>query len=343
MVVETYFSREHGEFLERIACPSCGSEDCRPYRTAHDRLFGQPGRYHVARCSSCEMAFTNPRPTFASLVRHYPAEYFCYEPPEALRGLRRFVLGGVTRGLIARRIRMLETAVGTLPPGTRVCDVGCSHGALLSAMREQRGCEVTGVDFNSEMVAHGARRQVPIVVGTLKDAGFAPGRFDIVTMTEYLEHEPDPKSVLEEARRVTRPGGYIVIEVPLISARGARLFGNYWSQLDLPRHLMFFTPRTLGRMLEETGYQVVRIDRAHGSVAMSLLHFLGYEGIGRMTARDIVLTALATLLLLPFLPFLDEFMFVVARAKEPELERRRLPGAPSTLDGAELAKPKRAA
>ena len=107
-----------------------------------------------------------------------------------------------------------------------------------------------------------------------------------------------------------------MIEVPPISSRGARWFKNYWSQLDLPRHLMFFTPQTLGQMLRATGYEMVSVEQIYGSIGVSLLHVLGYENMGRLSLRDIIATAFATLPLVPFLAFLPEFMFVVARAVE---------------------------
>jgi hypothetical protein len=58
----------------------------------------------------------------------------------------------------------------------------------------------------------------------------------------------------------------------------------------------------------------VRVETLNGTIAMSLLNALGYEKMGRLTLRDIFLTALATIPLLPALPFLREFMYVVARA-----------------------------
>lgn len=319
MVIETGFSSEHGETQERVACPCCGADDATPYRTAHDRLFGAPGTYRVVRCRRCEMMYTNPRPTFSSLGRHYPADYFCYDPPEKLRGFRRLVLGNVIRGLVKRRIRLLEKVTGRLGRGTRVCDVGCSHGQLLSSLRSDRGCDVVGVDFNAAMVDHCRKSGIPARLGTLPDAGFDLESFDVVTLTEYLEHEADPARILAECKRITRPGGYIAIEVPLISAFGARLFGNFWSQLDLPRHLTFFTEHTLARMLEQTGFEVLSVRTLPGSIAMSLLHLLGYERIGKMTTVDIVLSIFATIPLLPFAPFLHEFVYVIARARPPEL------------------------
>src|SRR5262245_12628789 len=86
------FSAEDGVTQEWTACPSCFADDAAVMRTAHDRLFGLPGSYNVVGCRRCGMLYTNPRPTFESLGRHYPSDYFCYDPPESYRGLRGMVL-----------------------------------------------------------------------------------------------------------------------------------------------------------------------------------------------------------------------------------------------------------
>lgn len=321
IVLAEYYDAEGGEQVERVACPSCRADDAEPYRVSRDRLFRRPGVYHVVRCRRCGMIYTNPRPTFASLAKHYPSEYFCYLPPETLTGLRRFIAAGISRSVTERRMRALEGLMGTLRPGTRVCDVGCSHGELLYALKALRRCEVLGVEISEPMVARCAQRGVPAVVGTLAQAKLETASFDLVTMTEYLEHEGDPRSVLEECRRITRSGGYLALEIPLISSWPAKIFRNHWSQLDLPRHLMFFTPDTLQRMLGEVGYEIVGTKKLVGSLAFSLLHVLGVEGMGQLTNRDIFALFLANLLVFPFQPFVPEFMFVVARARETDAPR----------------------
>jgi 2-polyprenyl-3-methyl-5-hydroxy-6-metoxy-1,4-benzoquinol methylase len=324
-IVARRFSEEHREELERVACPCCGRDDAVVHRVSHDRLFGLPGNYHVVRCRACSMMYTNPRP--ASLGRHYPNDYFCYDPPETQRGFRGFLLRMATRGLVDRRMGLLERVSGRLAEGTRVCDVGCSHGQLLRALRDGRGCRVVGVDFSPEMVDYCRGVELPIVEGTLDGARFARRSFDVLTMTEYLEHEPDPRRVLDECRRVVADRGYLAIEVPLISSPASRLFGNFWSQLDLPRHLMFFTEESITRMLEESGFEVVKIWKCYGSIGFSLLHALGYEKLGRLTALDMVLSGILTVLLAPLLPFMQEFMYVIARAAPAE--PTALPALPS--------------
>jgi SAM-dependent methyltransferase len=315
IVLSEFFDAEAGEQMERVACPSCRADAADEYRVSRDRLFGQPGRYRVVRCRQCAMIYTNPRPTFESLAKHYPSDYFCYVPPESLSGLRGFIAKGISRSVVDRRMRALHVLLGDIPAGTQICDVGCGHGELLHALKTHKQCKVIGVDFSEPMVQRCAERGVPAIAGTLTQAKFHEGAFDLVTMTEYLEHEGDPRSVLQECRRITKSGGHLALEIPLISSLPARLFGNHWSQLDLPRHLMFFTPETLGRMLGEVGYEIVGTRKLVGSLAFSLLHVLGVEGMGKLTTRDIVALFFANLLVFPFQPFVPEFMFVVARAR----------------------------
>src|SRR5262249_30551376 len=142
-----------------------------------------------------------------------------------------------------------------------------------------RDCEVIGVDFNDK-VAETARASLglEVVSGTLRDARFDAERFDLVTMAEYLEHDPDPRGALEEAHRVLRSGGHIAIEVPDISGPPSRLFRSRWWQVDSPRHLVLFSPKTLASLLESTGFEVVEVRRFGrvGSIGYSLLQFFGW-------------------------------------------------------------------
>lgn len=314
IVISEYFDQESNERREYIACPSCRADDASSYRVSHDRLFGRRGQYKVVRCRRCDMMYTNPRPTFEALGKHYPSDYFCYASPESRKGIRGLSLDLTMRVLTRRRIGLIEKTVGRLAAGTRVCDVGCSYGELLHGLKTQRQCDATGVDISRDMTARCERRGIRAHAGTLNDAGFAAGSFDLITMTEYLEHEPDPRTVLEECRRVTRVGGHLAIEIPLISSLTARLFGSHWAELDLPRHLTFFTPETLGRMLREVGYEVVKKYELSGSFGTSVLQALGYEGYGRLTTREMVTLSAATLAFAPIQPLLSEFVYVIARA-----------------------------
>jgi SAM-dependent methyltransferase len=197
-------------------------------------------------------------------------------------------------------------------------DVGCGVNRLLQALAEERGCTGTGLDFKPEIVAYVRDTlRMPIVQGTLESAQLAPASFDTVLMMEYLEHELDPRGVLEEARRITKPGGHLALELPHIAAWPGRMFGRFWWNLDIPRHLIFFTPKTLEQMLAQCGYELLSVKpfTLPFYAGMSLVQILGLR---HWRKQKVLYPMLSTLLALPLLPFqalMPEFMFAVARAK----------------------------
>ncbi len=306
------------ELQETVPCLMCGTADSTPFLDVRDRLFGRPGTYHIVRCSSCDLLYVNPRPTVEALKEHYPDNYLVYTPLEDLSPLMQRIVGPFVKAGSLSRIRNLERVIGALPGETKVVDVGCGVNLYLRYLGELRGCTGVGVDFNKTVTEYvRTKLKMPVVCGTLHDAAFDDGQFDLVTMHEYLEHEPDPQRVLTEARRITRPGGHLHIEVPYIEGRPAKLFKTCWSQLDVPRHLVFFTRRTLEDMLQRCGYRLLSV-RTFGVpflIGMSVLHSLGCNNLGAVRGSGWLLVGAAGVPFLPFVPVMHELMSVVARAE----------------------------
>jgi SAM-dependent methyltransferase len=80
-------------------------------------------------------------------------------------------------------------------------------------------------------------------------AGLPDGSFDVITLWHVFEHLADPVSMLKEVRRLLKVGGRLLIEVPNYGGWHARIGGAAWHHLDVPRHLMHFSRRTLADML----------------------------------------------------------------------------------------------
>jgi ubiquinone/menaquinone biosynthesis C-methylase UbiE len=303
---------------EQVSCPLCGESSQELVFHARDRLFAQPGTYRIVCCSACGLRYLSPRPMLAGIALHYPSSYFIYQPPEELPAFVRWMARAHTSMRWRASIRRLERVLGRLRPDTRIVDVGCGLNDYLSTLRRLRGLHGIGVDFKPEVAAYVRDTlKMPIHTGTLHDARFPDGAFDIVTMNEYLEHEPNPRELLVEARRISAKGGHLVIEIPFIEGLAAKLFGSRWSQVDAPRHMVYFTRTTLSEMLRRCGYQLIHTQtfQIPYMIGVSVLQALGHRRLGRLTFTDRTLSMLAALPLLPMFPFLDEFMFAVARAE----------------------------
>jgi demethylmenaquinone methyltransferase / 2-methoxy-6-polyprenyl-1,4-benzoquinol methylase len=99
-----------------------------------------------------------------------------------------------------------------LRPGARVLDVGAGTGVSTAAFTGEDRVAV-GVDISLGMLAAGRRRRphVPLLAADALTLPFADAAFDAVTISFALRNVVDPVAALREFRRVTRPGGRLVV------------------------------------------------------------------------------------------------------------------------------------
>jgi demethylmenaquinone methyltransferase/2-methoxy-6-polyprenyl-1,4-benzoquinol methylase len=107
--------------------------------------------------------------------------------------------------------RLVADAVGAAP-GQRVLDIAAGTGTSSQAFAD-RGADVVACDFSLGMLQVGRRRlpRMPFVAGDAMSLPFDDGSFDAVTISFGLRNIHDPSAGLREMRRVTRPGGRLVV------------------------------------------------------------------------------------------------------------------------------------
>ena len=121
--------------------------------------------------------------------------------------------------LQSRMSLVLETIDRHARPGGRVLDVGCGTGFLLERLAE-RGYSGIGVNLSPESVAHAQRRLAEIgaadrlsaVVGSAYEPPEGP--FDLICLTDVLEHLEDPRACVRALAARLAPGGLVVVSTP---------------------------------------------------------------------------------------------------------------------------------
>jgi SAM-dependent methyltransferase len=220
-----------------------------------DRLFSTTReQFLVVECAGCRLLRLYPRPEHEQLARYYPAGYW-YQP-EAAAADR---LAELWRRLALRdHLRFARRALAAATPGGLVLDVGCGGGLFLRELAPAAH-PVLGLDFSLDAarVAWSANG-VPAVCATLAQAPLATASCSLITMYHVLEHLYDPAAYLEAARRLLKPGGRLVVQVPNASCWQFLMFGENWNGLDIPRHLLDFRERDLRLLLEHCGFEVLR-------------------------------------------------------------------------------------
>jgi 2-polyprenyl-3-methyl-5-hydroxy-6-metoxy-1,4-benzoquinol methylase len=260
-------------FVE-IDCPGCGSHSWKVLRQGSDWELDRQRILQVVRCDACGLHYTNPRPTLECLGDYYPPDYSPYHHgPEKHRPLSpkwlvlRSAYGspavqprGIERlaAAAARMIRSPRSCGDTLVPfhgQGRLLDFGCGSGKFLQRMAIL-GWNVTGLDFSPSAVEAVRNLGIAAYQGTLPHPQLQPESFDVISMRQALEHVPDPRQILLAAHELLAPRGLIFITVPNFASWEIDYFDDAAMTLDLPRHLLHFTPQTLGELLNRTGYHV---------------------------------------------------------------------------------------
>jgi len=163
----------------------------------------------------------------------------------------------------------------------QVLDIGCGGGILSEAMA-RCGAIVTGIDMASEAVraaqAHRAQSGLSIdyrLTSAETLAGEEPGKYDIVTCLEMLEHVPDPASIISAAARLVKPEGMVyfaTLNRNLKSFIYAIAGAEYILGL-LPkgthRHARFLTPAELSWHVRNTGMEVTAITGISSNLSAS--------------------------------------------------------------------------
>lgn len=261
------------EASEGSVCPLCGSPDRAVRAIGYDRMRATPHDYTYARCTSCGLVYQDPPPDPADISGFYHEGYAPHVGAAGSRKKDKWINRMAVRhyygtdasgrsALLRPVFRALSGFVmsGTRPPRgrNRLLDVGCGAGGLLERYRDL-GWDVRGIEMSAAACGTARERGLQIHNGTVHDAPFEEGAFDLVTLSHVIEHVLDPVDVLARCGRFLAPGGLIVSWTPNARSLGFAIYDSCWVHLDAPRHLTLFDPDTIRQLGRRAGLRTARV------------------------------------------------------------------------------------
>jgi hypothetical protein len=256
-------------------------------------MFGFRDVFEYFECSECGcLQLVNPP---ADLGRYYPADaYYSFnnlpvplsqKEPSSGRGpiqsarrwfamrLREAVLfesQGILKRLARLRheswnsamadwARFLRIYVADSPLHslrTRILDVGCGSGALLSSLARYGFDRPEGVDpYIQEPIEKPGFRVRKMDVASLHGEAY-----DLVLMNHSLEHISDQLGTLTAIRGILARRGVCRIELPVTGCKAWKYYGTDWVEIDAPRHFFLHTRRSFEILAGKAGLNIYRTD-----------------------------------------------------------------------------------
>lgn len=199
----------------------------------------------VVCCQQCGFLFLNPRPSDVVLIEQYKTmkdEAYIKEEDGRREYARK----------ILKEISQLQKTTG------RLLDIGCACGFLLDEARKQ-GWEVYGVEFSNWAVEYAQKelKLEKVFKEDLLKMNFSKNFFDVVIMTDVIEHLSCAQETLEYIRQILQPQGYFCCTTPDVDSLPRKILKTKWWGFH-QTHLYYFNRKTLAQLLLKTGFTPVK-------------------------------------------------------------------------------------
>lgn len=235
--------------MKNIRCNLCGSIKKTTYLTAN-RYNKQ---FTYVKCKNCGLIYLSPQPSKRDLNKYYlnQYDYNCFLK---------------NREKIIKRAKKELDLINKLVGKGKILDIGCGHGFFLEATKEN-GWETYGLDISKKAIQYAKNVfNLNVFQGELEGCHFKKESFDAITMWHVLEHTQSPKKTLKLANDLLKRGGLLALKTPNIDSLMARFTGKRWGWLAPPEHLFHFSPKTIKKILEENGFEILDLKTRQGDL-----------------------------------------------------------------------------
>ncbi len=154
--------------------------------------------------------------------------------------------------------------------GESVLELGCAEGAFAAYITEKYGARVSAVEINAEALEkakpHLHRAVLADIESEAWENAFEGERFDVLVLSDVLEHLRDPRTVLARAAKLLKEDGRLLFSVPNIAHADllAKLSHGAFDYTDKgildDTHIHFFGEKNLEAFFRSAGFFLTRLD-----------------------------------------------------------------------------------
>ncbi len=223
-------------------------------------LLVRKNTFNVVQCNGCGLVYVNPRMNELKLAELYNvsktsiSEWATVNQRDVEHDKHKIKKFKIAIRLLKKHKKDIKN----------IFDLGCSTGIFLG-LTANEGWVPFGSDVNHKLVSVNKSKfndNIKLQIGNRID--FPDKYFDVVTLFDSIEHTLNPIAILKEVKRALQDKGLVVISTPNINGLFPKLtyllLGRTigaWEHPTPPGHVFQFSPKTLKKILEKAGLEIV--------------------------------------------------------------------------------------
>ncbi len=252
-------SRQNLADSEEISCIYCNS-------TEASLLFAK-NMFKVVQCNNCGLQYVANPPQEKEVSNIYTEKYFTGDLSRFgyIDYLEEEEYNRINQDKIIKNIEKYVS-------GGKILDVGCASGGFLKLF--SKNWDKYGNDVSSFICKHAKELQdCKIIEGEFNNLSFPDESFDVISFLDSLDHMKNPIASLEKAFQLLKKGGLIVITCGDADSIFAKIMDKRWYLYIPPTHLFFFSRNILDRMLNNLGFEILKVEYSGKWVFLKLCLF----------------------------------------------------------------------
>lgn len=205
----------------------------------------------VVKCQQCGHVFCNRYLDEEELSKLYKKDYFFGEEYSNYLADK-----NVLQKNFKLRMKVLQ---GFLEPARHrhLLEIGCAYGFFLDTVRNQFSM-VRGIDITEDGIRYAQEQlKLDVVNDDFIRHDFRGMKFDVVCMWDTIEHLQEPQLYLKKISKNMEEGALLALTTGDIASVNARIKKSRWRLMHPPTHLHYFSGRTLTRVLDNYGFDVI--------------------------------------------------------------------------------------
>lgn len=227
----------------KMECYICRSAEART------EFYAEENGFKMVRCLGCGLLFVEERPTDEAMTQAHQVGQHAGE--ELLD-----TTGGFRNRKVPMYVKILKDLYGhqeQIPPNW--LDIGCGHGEFLQALHNFSGGVVNAIGIEPNVIKRESGRQRGLKIECF-DLDQCKQKYECISLLNVFSHLTDPPEILRRWSQLLRPSAEILLQ----TGDSAHLPAEQQLRpLLLPDHLSFASEKIVVEMLEDIGFDIVRI------------------------------------------------------------------------------------
>lgn len=279
--------------FENISCPICNEDNSKLLYETKDYSYSSPGTFFIVKCCTCSFIYQNPRPKFENLWKYYPkGEYFTIPYAQNHQDVstnldinKKRALTEIARSIVKAKFdssydlpqiylilgKCINAILGDwllnlsyfqrprYVKNGRLLEVGFGTCSDLIHFRNE-GWDTFGADVDEDCCKYAKNILGFKILNINKYVIESESEsFDVVYLSQTLEHLSYLNESLLEFNRLLKEDGQLIMKFPNINCLQAKFWKSQWRGVEAPRHLSYFSKATVSALLKKNGFKEIEV------------------------------------------------------------------------------------